>query len=172
MCQLICLGSVEPLPESAAPQVRRVPELAGFNPNQYEDADRANADFSALWNAVPEARYFYWLGGCQCHFRHYSEAELADIYANELEGGDQAMAESTRAYYAAVAESVVATADYLADNLARTPIWLVWKWEGDAVSPDCVRWTRTPAYFRRLDFTMPEHEGVIELVPDAHDGRT
>ena len=167
MCQVICLCSVEPLPESTALQVRPVTEPAEFNPNQYADVDRAIAEVAALRNAVPAARYFYWLGGCQCHFQHYSEAQIADMYASHQERGDQAMAESTRSYYEGVAAAVSATADYLAENLARTPIWLVWKWEGDAVRPDCVRWTRTPAYFRRPDFTMPEHEGVITLVLES-----
>ena len=56
--------------------------------------------------------------------------------------------------------------EYLEANLAHTPIWLVWTWHGVPVSPDCERWTRTPAYFREQDFTMPEEQGVIALVPD------
>jgi hypothetical protein len=155
MCQLILLGSVEPLPECNSLQLRAVP-FPG----------EASGDCAALQAVLPEARHLYALGGCQCYFRYHPEVETAACLQPEE---DKVMADTTRSYLQGCNAFVARTADYLEANLVRTPIWLVWKWEGQPVSPDCERWTRTPSYFRQQDFTMPNHEGVITLVPDADD---
>ena len=154
MCQLIFLGSVDPLPESDALELRPIAEP---NPNNH---------YADLQAALPEARHFYQLGGCQCYFRYYSDAAIAEDYAEHVARGDQEAADSSRNHLEGVAASVANTADYLADNLGHTAIWMIWKWEGEPVSADCVRWTVAPSYFRQEDFTVPPNECVIALIPD------
>jgi hypothetical protein len=156
MCQVIFLGSVEPLPESDTLAVRRA-----------DDLGLLDAEVDGLLVALPEARHFYRVGGCQCHFRHSTESEIADIFAYHQERNDLQMADSTRAYLRGVNAFVASLADYLADNLAQTRIWMVWQPGGRTVSPGCAGWVRTPSYFRRPDFTMPPAEGVITLVSDG-----
>jgi hypothetical protein len=156
MCQVIILGSAEPLPESDTLEVRRA-----------ADPGHADAEFDGLRAALPEARHFYRAGGCQCHFRHSTEAEIADIYAYYQERDDLKFADSTRAHLQSVNAFVAGLADYLAGNLARTRVWMVWQSGGRTVSPGCARWVRTPSYFRKPDFTMPPDEGVITLVSDG-----
>ena len=152
MCQLIYFGSVEPLPECESLGLRAA-SCPGEAPGDYAD----------LHAALPEAHHFYSLGGCQCYFRYHPEVESA---ASLQPGEDKEMADSFRSHLQGCNAFVARTADYLEVNLVRTPIWLIWKWEGQPVSADCVRWTRAPSYFRQHDFTMPENEGVITLVPD------
>lgn len=156
MCQVIFLGSVAPLPESDTLGVRQV-----------YDPGPPDAEFEALRIAVPEARHFYQLGSCQCYFGHYPELQIAGFYASNRQRGDLQMAESSRQHFRGVNAFVAGLADYLDDNLAQTPVWMVWKWEWAAVSPGCARWVRSPSYFRRTDFTMPSGEGVITLVLDG-----
>jgi hypothetical protein len=158
MCQVIFLGSVEPLPESDMLWVRRA-----------EEPGHPDAELDGLRAALPEARHFYRVGSCQCHFRHSTESEIADIYAYYQERDDVPFAESTRAYLQGVNAFVGGLADYLADNLAPARVWMVWQSAGRAVSPGCARWVRTPSYFRGPDFTMPPDEGVITLVSDGSE---
>jgi hypothetical protein len=79
---------------------------------------------------------------------------------------DKEMADSHRWYLRSRNIFVAGTADFLDAHVHWTPIWLVWKWEGEPLSRDCARWTRTPSYFRQPDFTMPTNEGVIAIAPD------
>lgn len=153
MCQAILLGSVEPLPESDTLWVRRA-----------ADTEPPDAELDGLRAVLPEARHFYRVGGCQCHFYHTTESQIADIYAYYQDRDDVQFAESTRAHLRGVNAFVAGLADYLADNLAHTRLWMVWQSGGRAINPGCARWVRTPSYFRKPDFTMPPDEGVITLV--------
>jgi hypothetical protein len=153
MCKVIYLGSVEPLPECDALELRPVPY-----PGQ------PAADYADLQAAMPQARHLYSLGGCQCYFRYHPESQADNEDLPPVE--DKVMADTMNAHLRACNAYVARTADYLEAHLARTRIWLVWKWEGVPVTPDCECWTRTPAYFRQQDFTMPSTEGVITLVSD------
>jgi hypothetical protein len=156
MCQVIFVGSVEPLPESDTLTVRRA-----------DDPGHPDAELDGQRAALPEARHFYRVCGCQCHFRHSTESEIADIYAYHRARDDLQMADSTRAYLRCVNVFVEGLAGYLADNLAHTRVWMVWQPGGRTVGPGCARWVRTPSYFRGPDFTMPPAEGVINLVSDG-----
>src|SRR5262249_38516411 len=152
MCKVIILASSEPLPESARLSLYPFtdPTQLTRNPNAEPIAD--NSEFMSLRAALPEANYFYGLGGCQCYFRYYSEEEIAETYASHLARGDQQMAESTRTYLGGVRAEVANTADYLDENLEQTRIWMISKWEGDPLTPDCLQWTLSPSYFRQPDF--------------------
>lgn len=156
MCQLIYLASVRPLAST---------ELLPLGP--IGDPNQVDNDFGYLYTLLPDARYFYHLGGCQCHFRFYSEAYLEELHAHHLADGDAAMAESSRNYFRSIAQMVTQLVVYLNENLTRTPVWLVWAWEGTPVEPDCERRSCTPSEFLAEEFTMPNSQGVLELVADG-----
>jgi hypothetical protein len=115
MCQAIFLGSVEPLPESDALEVRRA-----------DDPEHPHVELDGLRAALPEARHFYQVGDCQCHFGLSTESEI-----------ESEMFESDRAFVRGVNAFVAGLASFLADNLAQTRVWVFWQWGGIAVSPGC-----------------------------------
>jgi hypothetical protein len=144
MCQLLYVASVEAIEES---------ELLSDATEMLNEHTHAN-----VRDALPEARYLYSLGGCQCYFVYHTEEDMDRAEAEH--SGFREYLEGRNAYIPQVVE-------FLERQRAHTPLWLFSVWERDENLPNLNRWTCPPTYFLRQDFRLPQERSVIEILLDG-----